>query len=88
MTSLKKTPNSLTEQQVHELGVRTEGFSGSDIAGFLKEALMQPVKLLQRTNAFKRYVDPKTNKEMWYPVPPEKRDKDCKELHYMSLTTD
>ena len=39
--NLGKTPNNLSEQDYHELGRRTEGYSGSDISIVVRDALMQ-----------------------------------------------
>ena len=41
---LGKTPNNLTEEDFFELGKATEGYSGSDIAIVVKEAMMLPVR--------------------------------------------
>jgi vacuolar protein-sorting-associated protein 4 len=41
---LGKTPNTLTEEDFLELGRTTEGYSGSDIAVVVKEAMMLPVR--------------------------------------------
>ena len=42
-----KTPNNLTEEDFIELGNATEGYSGSDIAVVVKEALMLPIRKCQ-----------------------------------------
>lgn len=39
-----KTPHTLTEEDFEELGKTSEGYSGSDIAVVVKEALMLPVR--------------------------------------------
>ena len=39
-----KTPNNLAEEDFEELGKATEGYSGSDIAVVVKEALMLPIR--------------------------------------------
>jgi len=49
-----KTPNSLTEEDFEELGKATEGYSGSDIAVVVKEALMLPIRKCQTATKFKK----------------------------------
>ena len=39
--NLGETPHHLTEDNFRELGMRTEGYSGADIAIVVKDALMQ-----------------------------------------------
>ncbi len=39
-----KTPNNLTDEDYQELGKATDGYSGSDIAIIVKEALMLPIR--------------------------------------------
>ena len=48
-----KTPNSLTEDDIIELGKATEGYSGSDITVVVKEAMMLPVRKCQTATRFK-----------------------------------
>ncbi|CAG9329601.1 VPS4B [Blepharisma stoltei] len=50
--NLGDTPNDLTEEDYNELGNRTEGYSGSDIATTVKAALMEPVRKCQRATHF------------------------------------
>ena len=49
-----KTPNNLTEEDFEELGRATEGYSGSDIAVVVKEALMLPIRKCQTATKFRR----------------------------------
>jgi len=42
--TIGKTPNSLTEEDMREIGLSTDGFSGSDIATLCKDAIMAPVR--------------------------------------------
>ena len=39
--NLGETPNHLTEENYRDLGQRTEGYSGADIAIVVRDALMQ-----------------------------------------------
>jgi len=51
---LGDTPHSVTQQQFRELASMTEGYSGSDIAVVVRDALMQPVRKVQAATHFKR----------------------------------
>ncbi|KAK8807740.1 hypothetical protein WA171_000689 [Blastocystis sp. BT1] len=50
-----KEGHTLNEDDFAYLASRTEGFSGSDISGLVKQALMVPVKRIQKANYF--YMD-------------------------------
>lgn len=54
---LGDTPNSLKEEDYQELGRRTEGFSGSDVAVVVKDVLMQPIRLLRESTHFRKQPD-------------------------------
>jgi len=51
---LGTTPNTLTPNDMKELARRTDGYSGSDISIVVREALMQPVRLVQSATHFKK----------------------------------
>ncbi len=51
---LGDTPNALTQADFEELGRRTEGFSGSDVAVVVKDVLMEPVRKTQEATHFRR----------------------------------
>ncbi|XP_013404812.1 vacuolar protein sorting-associated protein 4A isoform X1 [Lingula anatina] len=55
---LGNTPNSLTQEDFRELGLRTEGYSGADISIVVRDALMQPVRKVQTATHFKRVRGP------------------------------
>jgi len=50
--SIGDTPNNVTEEQYSELGIRTEGYSGSDISVVVREALMEPLRKCQTAKQF------------------------------------
>ncbi|KAI3640047.1 hypothetical protein MIR68_000925 [Amoeboaphelidium protococcarum] len=53
---LGSTPNALTPNDFRHLAEKTEGYSGSDIAVVVRDALMQPVRKVQTATHFK-WVD-------------------------------
>lgn len=63
---LGKTPNCLTEEDFQTLAGMTEGYSGSDIAVVVKEAMMMPVRRCQKAQKFKLTPDG----EWWIPTYP------------------
>jgi vacuolar protein-sorting-associated protein 4 len=52
--NLGDTPHSLTDENFHQLGLDTEGYSGSDIAVVVREALMEPLRKCQTAKQFRR----------------------------------
>lgn len=48
------TPNNLTDEEFRILGERAEGYSGSDIAVVVREALMEPLRKCQVAKQFLR----------------------------------
>jgi len=48
------TPNTITPEQYKRLGEMTEGFSGSDISTLVRDAIMQPIRMVQTATHFKR----------------------------------
>lgn len=70
---LGSTAHSLTQADFMELGAKTEGYSGSDIAILVRDAIMQPVRTLQNATTFKRVViteDGKPPQQKWTPCIP------------------
>ncbi|XP_058117892.1 vacuolar protein sorting-associated protein 4-like [Anopheles ziemanni] len=55
---LGNTAHTLTDENLYSLAAKTEGFSGSDISIVVRDALMQPVRRLQRATHFKRISGP------------------------------
>eukprot|EP01039_Chlorochromonas_danica_P007407 gene7407-8193_t len=54
--NLGDTPNCLTEEEFARLGANSEGYSGSDIAVVVREALMEPLRKCQSAKQF--VIDP------------------------------
>ncbi|ETN60572.1 skd/vacuolar sorting [Anopheles darlingi] len=55
---LGSTAHMLTEEDLRMLASKTEGFSGSDIAIVVRDALMQPVRKVQIATHFRRVTGP------------------------------
>ncbi|PWA73259.1 AAA+ ATPase domain-containing protein [Artemisia annua] len=62
---LGDTPHSLTDRDFEQLGYKTEGFSGSDIAVCVNEVLFEPVRKTQDAMFFI-----KTSDDTWVPCGP------------------
>ncbi|KAJ1920234.1 Vacuolar protein sorting-associated protein 4 [Mycoemilia scoparia] len=89
------TACSLTQRDYKVLADRTDGFSGSDIAVIVRDALMQPIRKVQMATHFKRVVrlvdresdEPNgPTKEYWTPCSPG--DRDAIEKTWMDVDTD
>ena len=52
--NMGKTLNKVTENEYRFLGANTEGYSGADISLVVRDALMQPVRLVQTATHFKQ----------------------------------
>ena len=50
--NLGDTPHMLSEENLRELGMQTDGYSGADINIVVREALMQPVRKVQTATHF------------------------------------
>ncbi|KAJ1943012.1 Vacuolar protein sorting-associated protein 4 [Linderina pennispora] len=50
------TPCTLTQRDYRMLAEQTDGYSGSDIAVIVRDALMQPIRKVQLATHFKRVV--------------------------------
>lgn len=60
--NLGDTPNDITDEQFQSLGDIAEGYSGSDIAVVVREALMEPLRKCQMARQFI-----KTSDDLYYP---------------------
>jgi len=52
-TALSKITNNLTDAQIKELAKMSEGLSGADVSVALRDALMEPVRLVLKATHFK-----------------------------------
>jgi SpoVK/Ycf46/Vps4 family AAA+-type ATPase len=50
---LGDTPKELSDQDYINLGLKTEGFSGSDVSVVVKDVLMQPIRTLKAATHFR-----------------------------------
>ncbi|KIP01977.1 hypothetical protein PHLGIDRAFT_96457 [Phlebiopsis gigantea 11061_1 CR5-6] len=57
MLHIGDTPNQLTQKDFRLLAEKTEGYSGSDIAVVVRDALMQPVRKVMSATHFKSVED-------------------------------
>ncbi|KXN71728.1 katanin p60 ATPase domain-containing protein [Conidiobolus coronatus NRRL 28638] len=69
------TPCTVTSKDYRLLGDATQGYSGSDIAVVVRDALMQPIRKLQCATHFKKVQrpseeDPSVIKTYWTPCSP------------------
>jgi len=72
---LGNTPTLLSSNEFRELAQLTEGYSGSDIAIVVREALMMPVRIVQDSTHFKKVcgkdrTNPDQIKYYWQPCSP------------------
>jgi vacuolar protein-sorting-associated protein 4 len=52
--NLGDTPNNITEDEMKELAIMTEGYSGSDIATLTQDAIFEPIRKCQSARFFKK----------------------------------
>ncbi|KAH6905822.1 katanin p60 ATPase domain-containing protein [Coprinopsis sp. MPI-PUGE-AT-0042] len=64
------TPTSLVSKDFRTLAERTEGYSGSDIAIIVRDALMQPVRKVLSATHFKQVKGPESDSMKWTPCSP------------------
>ncbi|KAK0207857.1 P-loop containing nucleoside triphosphate hydrolase protein [Desarmillaria ectypa] len=71
------TPCELTSKDYRQLADKTDGYSGSDIAIVVRDALMQPVRKVISATHFKRVADPASESgelSKWTPCSPGNSD--------------
>jgi len=81
------TPNELVRDDYRTLADQTDGYSGSDIAIIVRDALMQPVRKLMAATHFKPAVGPEEpDKVKWTPCSPG--DQDAVEKSWTDIESD
>ncbi|KAK0712783.1 vacuolar protein sorting-associated protein VPS4 [Lasiosphaeria miniovina] len=78
------TKTALQPEDFRELAVQAEGYSGSDIAIVVQDALMQPVRKIQQATHFKKVTH--EDKEMLTPCSPG--DPDAIEMGWESVPSE
>jgi len=75
------TPNKLTAKHYRELAEKTEGYSGADISIIVRDALMQPVRMVQSATHFKKLDNGKL-------TPCSPGESNAKEMNWMDIDGD
>lgn len=88
---LGNTPSTLTKEDFKILAKESDGYSGSDIAVVVKEAIMEPIRIVQNATHFKKVIapdrqDPSMDREYWQPCSPG--DKDAVEMTWVDIDSD
>ena len=69
--NLGDTPHDLDDEDFEDLAVRTEGYSGSDIATLTQDAVYEPVRKCQTATHFRKIPNPKQpGDEVYVPCGP------------------
>ncbi|KAI8372535.1 P-loop containing nucleoside triphosphate hydrolase protein [Choanephora cucurbitarum] len=82
------TPCNLTQQDYRQLAEMTDGYSGSDIAVLVRDALMQPIRKVQSATHFKQVTAPsRTNPNVMtqYYTPCSPGDPNAKVMNWMDI---
>ncbi|GJE92040.1 AAA-domain-containing protein [Phanerochaete sordida] len=79
-----ETPNELTQKDFRLLAEKTEGYSGSDIAVVVRDALMQPIRKVMSATHFKRIDD--DGKRKYTPCSPG--DPAAEEMSWSAIESD
>jgi len=75
------TPNKLNAKEFRILAEKTEGYSGADISIIVRDALMQPVRMVQSATHFKKLNNGKL-------TPCSPGEPDAKEMNWMDIDGD
>lgn len=79
------TPCTLTKEDYRSLGQMSEGYSGSDIAVAVKDALMEPIRKIQMATHFKNVSDDPEIKKY---TPCSPGDSDVIEMSWVDIEAD
>ncbi|KAI8065933.1 P-loop containing nucleoside triphosphate hydrolase protein [Gongronella butleri] len=84
------TPCSLTMADYKQLGEMTDGYSGSDIAILVRDALMQPIRKVQMATHFKWVNAPSrnTNENTPHLTPCSPGDPEAQEMTWVDIEPD
>lgn len=83
--NIGETPCSLTKEDYRTLAQLTEGYSGSDIAVVVKDALMQPIRKIQNATHFKNVSEDPEHRKL---TPCSPGDKDAIEMSWVDIEAD
>ncbi|KAL3234630.1 Vacuolar protein sorting-associated protein 4 [Nakaseomyces bracarensis] len=79
------TPCSLTKEDYRSLGQMTEGYSGSDIAVAVKDALMEPIRKIQGATHFRNISDDPDHRKL---TPCSPGDEGAIEMYWTEIEAD
>lgn len=79
------TPCSLSKEDYRSLGQMTEGYSGSDIAVAVKDALMEPIRKIQGATHFRNVSDDPDHKKL---MPCSPGDEGAIEMSWTEIEAD
>ena len=54
--NLKDTPNTITDKEMEIIAEKIDGFSGSDISIFVRDAVFEPVRKIQNANYYQEVI--------------------------------
>ncbi|SCU83605.1 LADA_0C12464g1_1 [Lachancea dasiensis] len=83
--NIGETPCLLTREDYRTLGQLTEGYSGSDIAVVVKDALMQPIRKIQNATHFKNISEDPEQRKL---TPCSPGDEGAIELSWIDIEAD
>ncbi|SCV05127.1 LANO_0H00628g1_1 [Lachancea nothofagi CBS 11611] len=83
--NIGETPCTLTKEDYRTLGQLTEGYSGSDIAVVVKDALMQPIRKIQNATHFKNVSEDTEHRRL---IPCSPGDDGAIELSWTDIDAD
>ncbi|CCH61145.1 hypothetical protein TBLA_0E00840 [Henningerozyma blattae CBS 6284] len=83
--NVSDTPCTLSKEDYRMLGQMTEGYSGSDIAVAVKDALMEPVRKIQSATHFKDLSDDSDKRRL---TPCSPGDKNAIEMSWTEIEAD